>query len=366
MERFAKAKAKKEGKGKHFQGRPGTSTTKDIVLKKETLPFTKDVRKQTFVRKQVEKVPLVRKNKMTFEEALINDASLSFVSSLRHGVFMTDGALTLPRKTALKNWLDFLSVSLPPEWGLHRIIDDLRRQINHVAQSSKYLDAVLRAHPLPREAWSESCRGGGKRKASKSQGFSCGFWKLLHIATVGVAEHQGGLNLVKSGMIDPNHKTFSPIEAADTIKDYIAMFYQCEECKKHFVEHYNNCDNNRRCDRLTDEGTTASIADWKELALWMWEVHNEVSVRIISEKRALQLKKFPNLGYSKLKPKKTETDALAKQDEVMAIWPNVGECLACFEADGKWDEPEVFTKLEHTYWYVHSTFFGYDRLLDDM
>jgi hypothetical protein len=323
------------------RGKPGSTITKDTVLKKESLPFSKDVRKQSFVQKQVSKVPIFKRLvRMTPEEALINDASRSFVHSLRYGIFMADEPLTLPRKMALRNWLEFLSVSLPPEWGLHRIIDDVRRQINFVAQGDKNLHAVLDAHTMPRGTWSFSCTGIGHKATTKSQGFSCGFWKLLHTATVGVAEHKGGLNLVKSGMISDTQKTFSPIEAADTIKDYIAMFFNCEECKRHFVEHYNNCANNRRCDRLTDDVETATTGDWKELALWMWEVHNEVAVRIVSEKRKKQLFSL---------------------DEVMVVWPTIGTgiddgCLPCFEEDGTWDEPEVFKRLEYAYWYVHSTF----------
>jgi hypothetical protein len=340
LERVAAGRAKMEARGK-----PGSTITKDTVLKKESLPFSKDVRKQSFVQKQVGKVPIVKRLvRMTPEEALINDASRSFVHSLRYGVFMSDEPLTLPRKMALQNWLEFLSVSLPPEWGLHRIIDDVRRQINFVAQADKNLHAVLDAHTstMPRGTWSFSCTGLGNKATTKSQGFSCGFWKLLHTATVGVAEHNGGLNLVKSGMVGDTQKTFSPIEAADTIKDYIAMFFNCEECKRHFVEHYNNCANNRRCDRLTDDVETATTGDWKELALWMWEVHNEVSVRIVSEKRKKQLQRGLN--------------AVGSLDEVMVVWPTIGDCFRCFEDDGTWDEPEVFARLEYAYWYVHSAF----------
>ena len=351
LERIAKNKARREGT---IKARPGSTIVKETVFKKESLPFSKNVRKQNFVSKQAAKVPIVKRFiKMSHEEALINDASLSFVAGLHYGVFKNDDPLTPARKSALKNWLDFLSVSLPPEWGLHRVIDDLRRQINFVAQSDKNLRAVLRTHPMPREFWSESCTGG-RRQVRKGNGFSCGFWKLLHVATVGVAEHKGGLNLVDAGMIDANHKTFAPIEAADTIKDYMEKFYNCEECSSKFVEHYNDCNNNRRCDRLTDDESTATIADWKELALWMWEVHNEVSVRIVGEKREKIVKRFTRREEAGT----PNAIALAQQSEVMVIWPTLRECLACFEADGTWDEPEVFTRLEYTYWYVQYSIFN--------
>eukprot|EP00339_Tiarina_fusa_P009203 CAMPEP_0117056738 /NCGR_PEP_ID=MMETSP0472-20121206/39374_1 /TAXON_ID=693140 ORGANISM="Tiarina fusus, Strain LIS" /NCGR_SAMPLE_ID=MMETSP0472 /ASSEMBLY_ACC=CAM_ASM_000603 /LENGTH=837 /DNA_ID=CAMNT_0004773319 /DNA_START=135 /DNA_END=2649 /DNA_ORIENTATION=+ len=311
------------------------------VLTKETLPFKKDVRKETFVRRQAERLPIVKRFvKMTPEEQLILDVSVSLVAALETGSFVgvEDKELSREKKNALKDFLDLLSVSLPPEWGIHKLIDDLRRRIAYVAQNSKNLRFVIGQHPLPRRGWSDSCT-----KRARSSGYSCGLWKLFHVATVGVAEHRGGLNLVKSGMVSDTAKTFSPIEAAEAIKGFIEHFFSCKSCREHFVERYEDCDNNRRCDRLSEELEEAGTADWKELPLWMWEVHNEVSIHVLRQ-RIERDSKVALMGNAKAGRRATP------QEEVSVIWPNVETCVMCFEDDGTWDEAEVFKFLERNYW----------------
>ena len=304
------------------------------ILRKGSLPYQKEIKKPSFVRKQVEKIPLVKRIvKMTPEEELILDASLSFIHGLKYGIFTSDDALTPEKRSALKNWLSLLSVSLPPEWGLHRLIDKLIKKFEAISKSDTALERVLSEYELPRQYWSKDCR----RKGGVGGGFSCGFWKLMHITTVGVAEHKGGHNLVESEMVGTSTQIFSPIDAADTIREYIGHFFTCSECRDHFVKTYDDCDKNRRCARLTEETEFASDSDWKELALWLWEVHNDVSVRLLKERH---IKKAAKYG----------TKSLQLGDEITALWPDVGGCLMCFDEDGTWDEPEVFRMLERTYW----------------
>jgi hypothetical protein len=76
--------------------------------------------------------------------------------------------------------------------------------------------------------------------------------------TVGVAEYRGGLNLLKSEVIRPNTHMFSPLEAADTIRNYMENFFLCSECSQNFVQIYDRCTNNRRCERLTDDASGAA------------------------------------------------------------------------------------------------------------
>jgi hypothetical protein len=64
------------------------------------------------------KIPLLRRwHVPSEEEELILDASLSFVESFRVSVFKRDGPLTLVEKNALRDWLRFVSIALPQEWG---------------------------------------------------------------------------------------------------------------------------------------------------------------------------------------------------------------------------------------------------------
>lgn len=316
----------------------GTSTVAlSNPLLKETLPWKKDVRKASWAKSAASGVPLVGRHfKMTPEEELILDVSVTFVTGLETSIkFPGSGELNQKQKDALLKYLDLLSIALPPEWGIHRLIGSLRDQFAIVTKGRAYLQKVLDKHPLPRKTWSRSC----VNKERELSGYSCGLWKLLHVVTVGVAEQRGGLNLIESGMISVDANVFSPIDAADAIRDYIEEFFNCATCKRNFVQTYDDCDNNRRCDRLTEKIEDASIADWKELPIWMWEVHNEVSIRLQKERAG----RAANRGISTLRRS-------SEKSEIAVIWPNIDECFLCFNNDGTWDEAEVFKHLESAYW----------------
>ena len=311
--------------------------TGNVMLKKEALPWIKDVRRPSLVKKVVSVVPVVgRRFKMTPEEELILDVSLSFVTGLEGMLFPGGGALNKKQQDTLLDFLDLLNIGLPPEWGIHRLIASLRSRRVEITRA--FLREVINSHPLPRRTWSPSCNNKDKRLT----GYSCGMWKLLHVVTVGVAEQRGGLNLIDSGMLSENSRVFSPIEAADAIRDYIAEFYNCAICKKNFVANYDDCDNNRRCDRLTEDAEDASLADWKELPVWLWEVHNEVSIRVgKEEEKRRSTRLFLKVSFF---PKKVD------KPQIALIWPNMEECFLCFNEDGTWDEAEVFKHLESVYW----------------
>jgi hypothetical protein len=51
---------------------------------------------------------------------------------------------------------------------------------------------------------------------------------------------------------------FSPADAAATIREYIANFFGCKECRDHFLSQYDQC-SFRRCDRLTDDANASTI-----------------------------------------------------------------------------------------------------------
>lgn len=314
----------------HKKMKVPASITQRTSLKKETLPYKKDVRKQGVVKRTAAKLPVIgRRFRMTPEEELILDVSLSLVVSFESGIKFRGQELDKKQQKALKSFLDLLNVALPPEWGIHQLIDEMRRRFAYIVMSDHNMKRVLSNHPLPRRMWSKSC----VQPKKGTMGFSCGFWKLLHVTTVGVAEQRGGLSLVESGLAGVETKLFSPIDAADTIRDYIEQFFNCEPCKKNFIETYDDCEKNRRCDRLTEEIEAADIADWKELPVWLWEAHNEVSIRILKERRS------SGTGRN-----------LASQPEITAIWPNIETCFLCFHEDGTWDEGEVFKHLELTFW----------------
>jgi len=295
----------------------GTAQT----LEKGNLPFTKDMTKPTFLKIK----------KMSDEEELILDVTLSLTVALESGLSM--GITDITSKSAMKDWLNLLSVSLPPEWNILKLIHDLRHNFDYATESSENFKSMVKGHSLVRKGWSASCQN----KALNLEGFSCGFWKLLHVITLGVAEQRGGQNLIDSGMVVPTTVVFSPALAADTIRNYIDKFFTCKPCREHFLATYDDCNNNRRCERLTNDKNAENPSDWKELSLWLWEVHNDVSVRLVGER-------ISN-SYTK-GVKNTPT----LKDEVSVLVPNINSCIMCFEDDGMWNKAEVFRFLERTYW----------------
>jgi hypothetical protein len=314
------------------RGVPPLNTAVEIATKAKKV-LKKDIKEPRFA----EKVPVIKRLvKLTSEEENILDASLSFIGGLKYGLFMTNDALTAKQKSALQAWLDLLSVSLPPEWGLHALIDELNDNIDRVAQGNENLLKILHKHPIPRDIFSASCR-----KHGSPHGFSCGLWKLFHTATVGITEHRGGLNLRESGVVATDTRIFSPADAAHAIREYIAHFFGCKECSNHFIAQYDQC-SFRRCDRLTSDALSSTPDDWKQLPLWLWEVHNDVSVRVAHERTARHL---ATKSYSQ-----AQVADLTKADEIKYLFPSLETCLQCFDENGSWDEDAVFEFLEATYW----------------
>ncbi|KAG7366720.1 Erv1 / Alr family protein [Nitzschia inconspicua] len=321
--------------------------SQQLQFTKEALPFSKDVLEPKLGSKVVKHIPGVnRLVKMSDEEELILDATLSLVVALETGVSM--GLEDHKSRLVMKNWLDLVSVSLPPEWAVHKLIDTLRNRYLYASKNRDNFRQVIKQQNIPRRGWSDSCRTW-----KIPNGFSCGMWKLLHVVTVGVAEQRGGKNLIDSGMVPSNTKTFSPMEAASTIRDFIDHFFTCKPCREHFVATYDDCDKNRRCDRLayTDDLDAVSVADWKELPLWLWEVHNDVRVRLLNERAQ---REFELKGTKK---------SVTLSDEVKAIFPNIESCIQCFNEDGTWNEGQVFRYLERVYWPGSSVDPMHDKLL---
>jgi Erv1 / Alr family len=151
--------------------------------------------------------------------------------------------------------------------------------------------------------------------------------------------------LIDSGIVLRKTRTFTPLEAANTLRRYMDHFYICTECSRNFIADYDNCEH-RLCDRLTDDASTASDADWKELGNWLWEFHNDVSLRVLAESR----KKNAGAKVSRFGRSAQDTTATSVNDEIAALWPSLDMCIKCFNEDGSWNEDAVFLYLEHTYW----------------
>lgn len=254
-------------------------------------------------------------NKRT-KNQLHDDASLSFHFSMRNGIFLEDEPLSDMKRNAFSSWIDLLHRTLPPTWNVHEGINAIRENIESAAENESAFIEILDEHKPGKSTWSMACTHG-----DEYAGYTCGLWELFHIITIG---------LVEWNSVTPDEKDqISTLNAADTVRDFVANFFGCEVCQKNFLREYDACENNR-CNRLSSEKET--LDQWRELALWLWETHNDVNVRLTKEKA------------------KRENRNATSKEEMTALWPSKRECSMCWFEDGSWDEDVIYTYLRLEYW----------------
>jgi len=261
---------------------------------------------------------------------LYDDAALSFMHALRLDIYSSEEAeLSKEQKSAFVEWVDLLYWTLPPTWKLHTLILDLRTNIdmalsnraNLVRFAEQHSDVVLEG----RTRWTKSCSHG-----RESEGYACGMWALLHICSLGVAERH---KAVLGGM-----ERATAAHAALTVRNYIQHFfrYVCgHQCQSDFMVMYDKCGFHhcKRFKQITKKNTKPKEESWKEFALWLHEVHNDVTLRLISAEAALH-------GRRKL----------TFEEQEAAIWPSTHACRLCYDEKGKWNRDNVFNYLRTEYW----------------
>ena len=251
---------------------------------------------------------------------LFTDAALSFHFALHQSIHTTDGPLDQDAKEAFYKWLVLLQRSLPVAMGpTHNEIVSLQQNFHNIVVAEETLKASIAGVKLNANTWSQSCTHGDNH-----EGYTCGLWELFHVMTVGVVVHNEGKSDSESKL--------STLDAADTLRNYIQYFFQCEECRTNFLSSYDKCEFGR-CERLhsNDSGTQKSA--WRELPLWLWEVHNGVNVRLQRER--LEQEGMP-----------TPTKMEVRQVQ----WPSEKDCPRCWNADGSWDRDVVYNHLVLEYW----------------
>ena len=252
---------------------------------------------------------------------LFSDAAVSFNFALHHSIYTLHGPLDTDAKNALRKWLALLHRALPPEMkATHKQIDALQKNFDEVASSEDALLKAVDGVKLDSNTWSLSCTKGDHHK-----GYTCGLWSMFHIISVGLVEHNTN---EEEG---DNMNQIATMDAANSLRDYISHFFGCEECRKNFVRSYDNCDFGR-CQRLSDD-PGGSADTWREFALWLFEVHNAVNVRLQREKAQREGKPRPTA-----------------EDKWQAKWPSAKACPRCWTGDDSWNKDAVYEYLRSEYW----------------
>jgi len=250
---------------------------------------------------------------------IYNDAYLSFYFAMQHGIFVGRDPPSEEAKRAFRNWINMLNQVLPPAWPLQALLADLAEHLDTALESEENLLEIVEDHPPPKQTWSRSCSRG-----EPSMGYTCGLWELFHTATLGVVEWN-------ANNVAGNKKLFfTPDHAGKIVRDYIEHFFACEVCRINFLHEYDNCGFDR-CERLSTE--IGGPEDWKELPLWLFELHNGVNLRLQKERA------------------ERDGDPPPTQQELRASeWPAHTDCPLCWHDDGRFDADAVYSFLHSTYW----------------
>lgn len=260
---------------------------------------------------------------------VFQDAATSFYFTLTNGIFMEVGPLNHDKRVAFRNFLTVLQYTLPSENSSMRtllnLVDDLMEQIEDIMNDEDTLLHVVQAHlPVTLSSdfeWTEACTHG-----QSSMGYTCGLWELFHIVTVGITVHLRTLTTVH----------ISAQFVGDSIRDFVRHFFGCRECSKHFVQMYDTCQQDV-CHRLVPS------RDWREAALWLWQAHNDVNVRLARERWVDR----HHIGEEMIP---TTEDPLHD-----ALWPSRDKCPKCWMSDNTWDSAIVYNHLKNIYWYgIHT------------
>ena len=270
---------------------------------------------------------------------VFHDATVSLLFALQFDVNVENSDTGPSRDTriaAFSTWIDLLYWTLPSSWKVNTLINDIRVNNNFnfltndaIAQAVENNKEVVL--PDPSALWTNSCQ----RRSRKSEGYTCGLWSLLHIMSIGVAEQHHA--------VIGDTETVRTEHVVEAMHDYINNFLGCKICKTNFNKlykkscgkHGNGCDRFKKDKykgKRIDPRKNPNLEYWRDLSLWVWELHNSINLEVLKERKAAD-------GQ--------EANGADIED---VIYPSAKACPNCKTRSGQWDKNEVYNYLKSQYW----------------
>ena len=264
----------------------------------------------------------------SLSEQVFHDAASSLFVTLSSSIYSKHprgSSLPLKESQTLSDFLDLLRWAFPPETKIHTLAEELKQEFLSITLSKDGLLKVLARHmDLGKGvSWSERCNGSND---GATDPYSCGMWNLMHILSIGVAERH-------TSVVGDSERV-SVQYAGQSIRAFIDSFFiGCDSCRKSWIELYDeaccgfhNTDHSLALDNQ-QAGEEDKHEQWKQLAFWIWEVHNEVNIRRQRYKQSTTL-----------------------------LWPQREVCPRCWPSQTEngrmdsFDEAAVYLHLKKTYW----------------
>ena len=140
--------------------------------------------------------------------------------------------------------------------------------------------------------------------------YTCGLWQSFHAMSVQEDAHPG----------EDGAPVFTGADMMTTLKGFISNFFMCDVCRTHFMQVM------QREEVGPSKQKTFQVQSQKDFALWLWEAHNVVNVRLGKEE---------------------EESGDADPDRPKEIYPNFEACDVC-----KVDVKSKNYSVEHVYEYL--------------
>lgn len=288
-----------------------------------------------------------------------NDAMESFLRSIHSNIKQDSNGDVDPwavgQLNIFREWLDLMHWSLPTRDMalLHNVINDMRNNFILIENSPKEVTKILKSHDYFRHKrkWSSTCASA----YPEDEGFSCGFWKLLHIMSVGVMEQHGAV----MGDLDRILVGHTVRVVRDFVQEF--GFANNDDARNEIIAAYSDCQADESCQKdvgLEKKGLLARFRkkipvatdpSWRGCAIWLWKAHQAYRAKRLSQSKK---------GY----------------DSLLDIqWPPAELCPKCYASgevvdpednhlhfnqdvihdpinDVTWNKQHVYEHLKHEYW----------------
>jgi hypothetical protein len=270
---------------------------------------------------------LAKSMHIPLSDQVFHDATASFLETLTSSLYGIALGGALPRDTskALSEFIDLIRWAYPPESKLHNLAEDIMLDFENSIKSEVALRKVILRHVNLEidSKWCSRCSG-----ADAIGGYECGLWSLVHILSIGVAERH-------TSVVGADERV-SVMYAGKVMRTFIDNFYtRCSACRNLWIRLYDDSIS------TAPEGD-GDIDDWRHLAIWIWEIHNEITVR---------RDQSAGKGYKGLDLRMAPS---------ISLWPTKTECPKCWQSLNddtgvamnmdSYDSNEVYEQLKKTYW----------------
>lgn len=259
---------------------------------------------------------------------------------------------------AFREFLDLMHWSLPTRdmAKVHNIVNDLRNNIREIEDRPDVVTSVLASHDYYKTnpKWSASCRVANKA----DQGYACGFWKLLHIVSIGMVEQH-------ASVLGDLQRVLAP-HVTHTVREYVNFFgfAKSRDGKDLLLRTFDDCAIDEDCKArmgIKKKGLFARFRQraippktdksWKELSIFLWEAHQEYRHKRLSKIQG-GYESVDELQWppSSLCPMCYSTQGIP--EEVNGVIPRVEDenLIVDMENQVMWNKDKVFEHLKHEYW----------------